>query len=103
MTFFGFHPELFEHRALALERLDEAGYVWLTDFSCVDLLHQEFGLEVAGIASEAEAETIGGILSELFPDWCFGHVTYREATRDPGWKIAIHKFRQRDGSFEFAP
>ena len=49
MKFSGFHPELFEHKARALEHLEDAGFIWLSDFTTIDLLHQDYGIEVCGI------------------------------------------------------
>jgi hypothetical protein len=46
---FGFHPELFAHRTLAIETLARHDYNWFEHFDVVDLLHDVFGLEVCGI------------------------------------------------------
>ena len=55
MSLFAFHPELFEHRTLAFERLAAHQFNWFEHFSSIDLLHDIFGLEVCGIAREADA------------------------------------------------
>lgn len=66
MSDFAFHPELFEHRTLALDALARHDYNWFEHFSSVDLLHDLFGLEVCGIAEKRDAEVIFSILEELF-------------------------------------
>jgi hypothetical protein len=49
---FLFFPELFEERGKAAELLDIGGFTWFTDYSSIDLLHEEYGLEVCGIKEE---------------------------------------------------
>ena len=91
MSRFAFHPELFEHRTLALEALDRHGYCWLEDFSAVDLLHEEFGLEVCGLAEEADAEIVLLVLQETFPNWSHADLRYSDRSRELGWKVVIYK------------
>jgi hypothetical protein len=97
MNYSGFHPELFAHRALAMERLQEKHLVWLGDFTAIDLLHEDFGLEVCGIKREEDAKRILKILSELFADWAYGQVSFRDKIRDRGWKVEIFKRKRTVG------
>src|SRR5438552_12616949 len=53
VSLFAFHPELFEHRTLALEALAAHDLHWFEHFGSVDLLHDLFGLEVCGISKKA--------------------------------------------------
>lgn len=93
---FEFHPELFELRSQALECLTTAGITWFTEFSSVDLLHEEFGLEVCGIKEEETAKKIRETMAKTFPHWHFQHFCLRcEKSRDPGWKFSIHMFPRR--------
>jgi hypothetical protein len=94
MNAFRFSPELFEHRAEALEGLDEAGYVWLTNYSSVDCLHDVYGLEVCGIHERQDSVGIFKALKKLFPDWSAEQPFYVEYGANEGWKVRI----RRDGS-----
>ncbi len=98
MSGFAFHPELFEHRTLALEGLAQHDYIWLEHFTSVDLLHDVFGLEVCGIPKEEDAEVIMAILQEIFPEWPYSDVYYHRYDRDRGWKVVIFKNRKRKKS-----
>ena len=100
VSLFAFHPELFEHRTLAFERLATHQFNWFEHFSSIDLLHDIFGLEVCGIAREADAEIILCILEETFPDWPHSGVRYHPYERDRGWKAVIHKRKQRRRSYQ---
>jgi hypothetical protein len=92
---FAFHPQLFEHRTLALEELGRHGYIWLEHFSSIDLLHDLFGLEVCGIPEQRDAEVMLSILQDLFPDWPHSDLHYYNYERDRGWKIIIFKNKKR--------
>ncbi len=88
-----FRPELFECRSRAIEILEGAGIVWLSDYSSVDLLHEEYGLEVCGIQQEAKVDPIVEVIQKGFPHWHY-HGLCR---KDCGWKFAIHMFPRRCG------
>src|SRR5207244_3855326 len=87
---FAFHPELFEAKAQAQEALDEAGIVWLADYSCCDLLHQEFGLEVEGFHSEHQARRALKVLRRAFPQWRSWAVWFCEC-HDARWCVTVCK------------
>ncbi len=91
MAAFAFHPDLFEERTRVLEALGDAGYVWLTDFSSVDLLHDLYGLEVCGIRDEDDARPILELLGRLYPLWPFRRMYFKEHGRERGWKSLIHR------------
>ena len=95
VSLFAFHPELFEHRTLAFERLAANGYNWFEHFSSVDLLHDLFGLEVCGINHREDAQIILCVLEETFSDWPYRDVRYHRYERDRGWKAIIHKQKER--------
>jgi hypothetical protein len=95
VSLFAFHPELFDYRRLAFERLAAHQFNWFEHFSSIDLLHDVFGLEVCGIAEESDAEIILCVLEETFPDWPHSDVRYHPYERDRGWKAIIHKRRER--------
>src|SRR5437762_1706513 len=92
---FTFRPELFEHRAHAIEKLAVAGFVWLRDYSAVDLMHRENGLEVCGVRSIENVRPILRILRQLFPTWRFKTCWYKAEGVDPGWCIAVHEFPEQ--------
>ena len=102
MEFSGFHPELFDHKARALDRLERGGFVWLSDFTTIDLLHQDYGIEVCGIKEESAANRIDDILCALFPNWRYGCISYQDRDRDPGWKVEIYERSRKDDESETA-
>jgi hypothetical protein len=95
VSLFAFHPELFEHRTLALEALAAHDLHWFEHFSSVDLLHDLFGLEVCGIIDQRDAELALCVLQETFPEWSHSDVYYRRYGRERGWKALIHKHRDK--------
>ncbi len=66
---FRFAAELFEYRNDVLERLSDAGFEWLSHFSSVDPIHDEYGIEVCGIGEKQDAVAIQTLLVQMFPDW----------------------------------
>ena len=95
---FCFYPELFDQRADATDILEDAGIEWLTAYTAIDLLHEEYGLEVCGIQQQSDLETIAETLREAFPHWHHCRVCFKRGDRDPGWKFAIHMFKPDCGS-----
>lgn len=98
---FVFYPELFEARGRASEILEKAGFAWFSHYGSIDLLHEEYGLEVCGIKEEIDVEPIGAAMRAGFPQWHFCWVCHKDCGREPGWKYRIHMFRRRsaDGRF----
>ncbi|MDB6054085.1 MAG: hypothetical protein JWN25_1608 [Verrucomicrobiales bacterium] len=92
-----FHPEFFECKARASEILDTAGFAWFSDYSCIDILHEEFGLEICGLREESSIEPITQAMSTAFPHWHHSCIAHKEWGCEPGWKIAIHMFPTRCG------
>jgi hypothetical protein len=89
---FEFHPELFELRNAVLETLAENGFVWLSDFSAIDLCHDTYGLEVCGIRNEEDARSIAALLARLFPTWHYARRYYKgHPTLEPGWKVILSR------------
>jgi len=64
---FQFHPELFEHRSRAAELLETAGYTWFSDFSSIEPVHEEYGLEICGILNERDVGPIAERSNAVFP------------------------------------
>ena len=87
-----FHPQLFECKGRATELLDDAGFAWLTDYSAIDLLHEEFGLEVCGIQQDSKGELIAEAMRDGFPHWHYSRICFKDSERDTGWKFALHMF-----------
>jgi len=87
-----FHPQLFECKGRASELLDAAGFTWLSDYASIDLLHEEFGLEVCGIQKDSSVEPIARAMRDGFPAWHYSHVCFKDCEREPGWKFALHMF-----------
>ncbi len=94
---FVFHPELFERRSELSCRLAAADLLWFRDYSSVDLLHEEYGLEVCGIRDASESRRVLAIMRELFPDWPY-HCRYLdEENLDPGWRVGLCSRRDLGG------
>ncbi|MDB6112372.1 MAG: hypothetical protein JWR69_4122 [Pedosphaera sp.] len=87
-----FHPELFEHRGRASELLEDAGFIWFSDYNSIDLVHEEFGLEIGGIPNERAVKSILAALKRGFPHWHHTQVCNHEQGREPGWTLAICMF-----------
>lgn len=98
---FVFHPELFEARARASDAIEVAGFSMFSDYSSIDLLHEEYGLEICGIRKEKDVETITKALQLTFPHWHFTGVCFKCGRRDPGAKLRIHMFRRRSSGGRF--
>lgn len=69
MDSFRFAPELFEARNDVMARLSEEGFDWLSHYSAVDPVHDEYGIEVCGIREHDDAVTILKLLMQMFPHW----------------------------------
>src|SRR5687767_10690529 len=69
---FRFSPELFESRADVIAKLEERGFMWLSQYSSVDCLHDVHGLEVCGIHERKDALAIQKTLTRMFPKWKSG-------------------------------
>ncbi len=94
---FEFHPELFECRNRASDVLAEAGLVWLSDYGSIDIVHEEYGLEVSGIRQESSINRIAQALQAGFPHWHYFDLCHYEGGREPGWTFTIHMFPQGCG------
>ena len=83
-----FHPELFEVRGEVIAALSDAGYQWLGEYTAVDPLHAQYGIQVCGIGDAEDAIKILEMLQRLFPSWGFYRSPYRHPT-DPGWRTEV--------------
>jgi hypothetical protein len=90
-TDFLFYPELFECRSRASEFLEEAGYTWFSDYSSIDPIHEDYGLEVSGIG-EGDVKPIMEALQRGFPHWHHLKYTLHEGGREPGWAVTLCMF-----------
>ncbi len=92
MSQFRFCPELFDLRNDALAILAEAGFAWMSHFGSIDIDDALYGIEVCGIVQEEDASAILELMKGRHPDWPYAHLTLRESwTREPGWKVIIHR------------
>jgi len=98
---FEFYPELFEYRSRALELLETAGYTWLSDFSSIDLLHDDYGLEICGVQNEKDVKLMMEALQRGFPHWHHQRVCLHDCGRDPGWAGSICMFPSRSRNSEW--
>jgi len=78
---FQFHPKLFECKSRASGILDTAGFTWFTDYSSIDLLHEEFGLEICYIQEESNVKPIAESMRAEFPHWHYSHLCKALAIR----------------------
>ena len=72
MDAFRFAPELFELRNEVMQRLTDEGFDWLSHYSAVDPIHDEYGIEVCGIVERCDASAIQRLLISMFPSWRSG-------------------------------
>ena len=72
MDAFRFSTELFEVRTDVMERLTDEGFNWLSHYSSVDPIHDQYGIEVCGIIRRDDAVEILNILKRMFPKWRAG-------------------------------
>jgi hypothetical protein len=91
---FQFHGELFEWKRKASEILDAAGFVWLSDYTSIDLLHEEYGLVICGIQDGSKVDPIAELMRRGVPHWHYSYVC-RKGDREPGWQFALHMFPRR--------
>lgn len=92
---FEFYPALFEDRTRASELLEEAGYTWFADYSSIDLLHEDYGLEICGLHTEGDVKRVAEALRRGFPHWHHQNVCLQDRGRDPGWAISLCMFPSR--------
>lgn len=92
---FVFYPELFELRGRASEILADAGFAWFSHHSSIDLLHEEYGVEVCGIHEESSVEPIAREMQTAFPQWHYFGVCHKDYGREPGF--SIHMFPRNCG------
>ena len=92
---FEYYPELFEHRSRALELVASAGCEWMRDYSSIDLLQEDYGLEVCGIRNETHISPIIEVLQRGFPHWHHLQVSAREHGIEEGWSVSVSMFRPR--------
>lgn len=87
-----FHPELFECRGEASELLEEAGFNWFGDYSSIELLHEDYGLEISGIKDRSDAQRMLTIMRHGFPHWHHTRMSFHDRGRDAGWTLSICMF-----------
>lgn len=92
---FEFYPALFADRARAAELLEEAGYTWFADYSSIDLMHEDYGLEICGLRTEGDVKRVAETLRRGFPHWHHQNVSMQDHGRDPGWAISLCMFPSR--------
>jgi hypothetical protein len=89
---FQFHPELFDYKTKAAKVLDAAGFAWFSDYDSIDLLHEEFGLEVCGIQKDESVQPIVRAMRHAFPHWHYSVAFHKCCGREVGWKFKHHMF-----------
>lgn len=87
-----FHPELFELSSTAAKLLDDRGFVWLNDYSAIDVLHDDYGLEISGIGDQRKAESIAEVMARGFPHWHYRRACFITSGVERGWRFSIHMF-----------
>lgn len=88
---FRFCPELFALRTVVMEKLAASGFEWLSHFKSVDLLHDQYGLEVCGMEDRDDALAIEEILVEMFPTWKVGCLCHKDYGAELGFKAKIFR------------
>ena len=72
------HPELYEAKAKAQDALEASGLLWLRDYACCDVLHEEYGIELEGLADRKTALEALRVLRRTFPTWRYASIWYRD-------------------------
>ena len=86
---FAFYPELFEHRTKAMECLEARGFHWLQDYSSIDMDHEDFSMEICGIADMKKAKKIRRALQPEFIAWVT-RVYLKDYGLEQGWIVEMH-------------
>ena len=103
MDAFRFAPELFETRTEVMVRLDDEGFQWLSHYSSIDPIHDEYGIEVCGIHDRDDAACILKILARMFPEWTHREMYYKDYGMELGWKAKVTRNgRRKSESWETA-
>jgi hypothetical protein len=95
---FRFAAELLEVRSRVMQQLGEEGFQWLSHYSSVDPIHDDYGIEVCGIHQRADATTILRLLTSWFSTWPHRKMYYKDYGREPGWiaRVFRDRLRQRE-------
>jgi hypothetical protein len=88
---FRFCPELFSLRTSVIDKLAASGFEWLSHFMSVDLLHDQYGVEVCGILRYEDADEIQELICEIFPTWKTGCLCFKQYGAEPGYKVKIFR------------
>jgi hypothetical protein len=86
---FTFSPMLFEEKARASTILEEAGFIWMNNYSSLEILHDKYGLEVCGIRDELDVKPIADAMQKGFPQWHYHHISAKNYGLEPGWAFSI--------------
>jgi hypothetical protein len=97
---FEFYPELMEYRTVAAELLEEAGYTWFQDFSSIEVVHEDYGLEISGIRNELNVRRVLRALQQGFPHWHHHKISQHDYGREQGWMVSISMLPPRPCSSE---
>lgn len=97
MDAFRFAPELFEVRSEVMAALSEQGIDWLSHYSSVDPVHDDFGIEVCGIPDEEGAAQILAIVRAMYPHWRRRSLEFKDSGRESGWKVKVVRDRDKSG------
>lgn len=87
MPEFRFHPELFLIRSRVAAALEAAGYAWFSDYGGIDLVHEEFGLEVRQIHDERTCTRMRAILRPILTEMPLSDHSLDDINIDPGWCV----------------
>ena len=90
---FEWHPELFGHRQRVIDALERAGFVPGMDYESVDILHEEYGVEVTQVAEECVDEVMV-LLARAVPDL---PVKYHLQDRHQGWLCVAQRTSDENG------
>jgi hypothetical protein len=71
--------------------LEREGYRFLESYTAIDLIHEEYGLEVCGVREYDDAQRIIDILCCTFNNWVWRSCYYDDYSLDIGWKIVVSR------------
>lgn len=81
--------DLFALKSEVTEYLEGRGYHWLHDFTAIDIMEEEGGIEILGIPNMSVLDRIEHLLKNKYRHKTFITDERRNTTRDKGFLIRM--------------
>ena len=76
---------------------------WFKDFSSIEIVQEDYGLEISGMRNERHGRRVLRALQQGFPHWHHYKVSQQDYGREQGWMVAISMLPPRpcsSGSYD---